>query len=165
MDARTSDASPEPGIQEGHNLHQKLWNDAYDSLEKDEDTAQFVGPYMETLAEVLDEERASDTFPPRASNGSAKIEGRKANKVSDGSTDISARLKDRTRRQEHMKKLVNDGKERVARASRITNTVGELTKPMVDLVMTIPHAAPAALPWAGFCVALQVSKRSFIPLV
>ncbi|KAL5352139.1 hypothetical protein ACLOAV_002084 [Pseudogymnoascus australis] len=155
-DARTSDASPEPGIQEGHNLHQKLWNDAYDSLEKDEDTAQFVGPYMETLAEVLDEERASDTFPLRASNGSAKIEGRKANKVSDGSTDISARLQDRTRRQEHMKKLVNDGKERVARASRITNAVGELTKPMVDVVMTIPHAAPAALPWAGFCVALQM---------
>ncbi|KFY96203.1 hypothetical protein V498_02822 [Pseudogymnoascus sp. VKM F-4517 (FW-2822)] len=81
VDAGTSDASPEPGIQEDHNLHQKLWNDAYDSLEKDEDTAQYVGPYIETLAEVLDEKRASDTFPLRASNGSDKIEGRKANKT------------------------------------------------------------------------------------
>ncbi|KAL5344830.1 hypothetical protein ACLOAV_010227 [Pseudogymnoascus australis] len=166
VDAGTSDASPESGVKEDHNLHQKLWNDAYDSLEKDEDSAKFVGPYMETLAEVLEEERANDTFPPRASNGSVKIEGRKAKKVSDGSTagatDISAKLKDRTRRQEHMKKLVNDGKERVARASRITNAVGDvantilLSKPIVDVVMTIPRAAPAALPWAGFCVAIQM---------
>ncbi|KAL5344303.1 hypothetical protein ACLOAV_010732 [Pseudogymnoascus australis] len=166
VDAGTSDASPESGIQEDHNLHQKLWNDAYDSLEKDEDAAKFVRPYMETLAEVLEEERAKDTFPPRGSNGSAKIEGRKAKKVSDGSsagtTDVSAKLKDRTRRQEHMQKLVNDGKERVAGAARITKAVGDvantilLTKPIVDVVMTIPHAAPAALPWAGFCVALHM---------
>lgn len=175
MDAGTSEVSQESGSQEDHNLHRKLWNDAYDSLEKDEDEAKFVGPYMQTLVEVLEEERAKETFPPGADDGSAGVGQRSAKKVSDGSTsgatDILAKLKDRTRRQEHMKNLVNDGKERVARASRVTNAVGDvadtilLTKPIVDAVITIPQAAPAALPWAGFIVALQVSKHLLIALV
>lgn len=144
--ATESAAQPDP------NLSQKLWNDAYDALVEDHDTVKVVESYLETLEVVLKEEKAKRVTEPSTSGG----------------TTILAELKDRAKRQEYMAKLVNDGKARVAKASRITNAIGDvadniyLAKPIVDIVMSIPQAAPAALPWAGFCIGLQVSNYSFI---
>ena len=80
--------------------------------------------------------------------------------------DLSAKLKDPTTRQMHMRELVHKGQEKISKASSITTGVGEVadfilsTKAMVDLVLqSVPQAAPAALPWAGVCLGLQVSNR------
>lgn len=97
--------------------------------------------------------------------------------ISDNSTeleklraDISAKLKDRTRRQMFMKMLVENGKAKVAKAQMISETLGNITgtilsiKPAVDVVLQIPQVAPAALPWAGICVGLEVSNNPPLPL-
>jgi hypothetical protein len=157
----------ESGTQQDQDLHQRLWDDAYDSLEKEEETTKFVEGYIKTLAKVLEDERSQGTSLTGASDVSLEIEGcmkEAANTPSTGPTDTLATLNDRTRRQEYMRKLVEDGKARVVKSSRITKAVGDvaetvlLTKPIIDVVMSIPQAAPAALPWAGFCVGLQVSN-------
>jgi hypothetical protein len=123
---------------------QRLWNAAYDSLEDDEE--ELVGSYAETLEAVLRFEASEDT-------------------ASDVINDVAAKLKDPSQRQIHMQKLVRDGQTKVAKASKITKGVGDFVetilkvKPMVDLaIQGIPQAAPAALPWAGVCVGLQVSQ-------
>jgi hypothetical protein len=157
----------ESGVHQDPNLSQKLWNDAYDSLEEDE--GKLVEGYRKTLAEVLVDEKlkdlkakkATDTSTVGASDVSAELEKLKA--------DISAELKDRTKRQMYMEKLVKEGKAKVAKASKITKGVGAVAetilsiKPIVDPVLkNIPQAAPAALPWAGVCVGLQVSNHHFL---
>ena len=80
--------------------------------------------------------------------------------------DARAKLEDPTTRQKHMKELVQKGQEKISKASRITAGVGDVAdfilsaKEMVDLVLqSVPQAAPAALPWAGVCLGLQVSNR------
>jgi hypothetical protein len=160
----------ESGTQQDQDIHQRLWDDAYDSLEKEEETTNFVEGYIKTLAKVLENEKSQGTSPTGASDVPLEIESRMkeaAKTPSTGTTDILATLKDRTRRQEYMRKLVEDGKARIAKSSRITKAVGDvadtvlLTKPIIDTVMNIPQAAPAALPWAGFCVSLQVSNYPF----
>ena len=120
----------------------KLWNAAYDSLESDE--AELVGSYVKVLETVLRSE---------SSEGPAL-----------GSGGVAAELEDPSQRQIHMQKLVKEGQAKVAKASKITKGVGDFVeailkvKPMVDLaIQGIPQAAPAALPWAGVCVGLQVS--------
>ena len=126
---------------------QRLWNDAYDSLENGNDTAELVKSYMKTLATVLKAEKAPDTSASRAS-------------------DVSAAPKDPTERQMHMKKLVEEGQAKVSTASKITKGVGDVAqfilsaKGMIDLaIQNIPQAA---LPWAGVCVGLQVSNHPSI---
>jgi hypothetical protein len=80
--------------------------------------------------------------------------------------DPSAKLKDSTMRQQHMKELVRKGQEKISKVSRITTGVGDVAnfilsaKAMIDLVLqSVPQAAPAALPWAGVCLGLQVGNR------
>jgi hypothetical protein len=67
--------------------------------------------------------------------------------------NVVAELKDPSKRQMHMKKLVEEGQAKVAKASKITRGVGDFAnailsvKPMIDLaIQNIPQAAPAALP-------------------
>ncbi len=78
--------------------------------------------------------------------------------------NITAEQKDPIQRQVHMQKLVKEGRARVVKASKITRGVGDFVEailkvmPMVDgAIQGIPQAAPAALPWAGVCLGLQVS--------
>ncbi|RYP64263.1 hypothetical protein DL770_009223 [Monosporascus sp. CRB-9-2] len=120
---------------------QRLWNAAYDSLEVED--AELVGSYMKTLEKVL----GGGTDEPSA-------------------TDFSAKLKDPTARQMHMRELVQKGQEKISKASRITTGVGKVAdfilsaKEMVDLVLRgVPQAAPAALPWAGVCLGLQILRN------
>jgi hypothetical protein len=83
--------------------------------------------------------------------------------------EILDELKDQTKRQMHMETLVENGKNKFANSSKITTAVNRFSKavlslkPVVDpLIENIPHAAPAALPWAGVCFGLQVSNISFV---
>ncbi|KAK0628670.1 hypothetical protein B0T17DRAFT_523403 [Bombardia bombarda] len=69
-------------------------------------------------------------------------------------------------RQQHMKELVQRGQEKISKASRITTGVGDVAdfilsaKAMVDTVIqSVPQAAPAALPWAGVCIGLQILRN------
>ncbi len=124
------------GVRQDPNLSQKLWNDAYDELEKDE--GKLVGTYVKILAGVLKDEKAAD---------------------------ISVQLEDRAERQAYMLKLMKEGQVKVAMASKIMEGVGDVAqfilsvKGIVDAaVQTNPQAA---LPWAGVCVGLQVSAHSF----
>ncbi|KAH8881388.1 WD40 repeat-like protein [Thozetella sp. PMI_491] len=121
-----------PGI----STSQSLWNAAYDSLEEDKDTKELVLSYLKTLTEVV-----------AAGDINASTED----------------LKDPSKRQIFMEKVVKEGTAKVARASKITKVIGDFAeailkaKPMVDLAIGgIPQAAPAALPWAGVCIGLQI---------
>lgn len=109
----------------------RLWNAAYDSLEKEKDTAKLAGSYIEILVKVL----------------GVKYDG--------------ADLNDPNKRQELMKELVQAGQAKIATSSKIIEGVGDIAgfilsaKGMIDAaIQNIPQAA---LPWAGVCVGLQVS--------
>lgn len=123
---------------------QELWNAAYDSLEENEDSGELVRCYLKTLMTVL------GTKPDMVSN-----------------LDISADLKDPTRRQMIMKKLVEEGQAKISTPSNVTKRVGGVVefilsvKGMVDAaIQTNPQAA---LPWAGVCFGLQVSGALAFP--
>jgi hypothetical protein len=121
---------------------QRLWNAAYDSLENNE--AELVGSYIKVLEAVLSSQASKDPASDVA--------------------NFAAELKDPSQRQAHIQKLVKDGLAKTAKASSITNGVRDFVeailsvKPVVDFATEdIPQAAPAALPWAGVCIGLQVS--------
>jgi hypothetical protein len=146
--ARLVESLPKPAATENTeqpilllSASQRLWNAAYDSLERED--AELVQSYVNTLEQVL---------------GVKKLELSAA--------DVSAKLKDPTTRQIYMRELVQKGQEKIFKASGITTGVGEVAdfilsaKEMVDLVLrSVPQAAPAALPWAGVCLGLQVSNH------
>jgi hypothetical protein len=121
---------------------QRLWNAAYDGLENNE--AELVGSYVKVLEAVLCSEASKDPASDVAS--------------------VAAELKDPSQRQAQMQKLVKEALAKIAKASKIANGAGDFVeailsvKPMVDLaIQDMPQAAPAALPWAGVCIGLQVS--------
>lgn len=126
-------------------ISQKLWNEAYDSLEDDNETAKLVMSYVKTLTIVLEAKKTPDTS-------------------ASGTGDVSAELKDPTKREELMKELVKAGIVKISKASKIANAVGTfaqsilLAKEMID--PAIGNIPQAALPWAGVCVGLQVSTHS-----
>jgi len=124
---------------------QRLWNDAYDSLEHDNDTAKLVKAYVKTLTKVLE----ANTAPSISTSEPS---------------DVSIELKDSTKRQMYMKKLVEEGRTKVFTTSKITKGVDDVAqfilsaKRMIDL--TIQNIPQAALSWADVCVELQVSTHS-----
>jgi hypothetical protein len=191
----------ESEVQQDPKPSQKLWNDAYDSLKRDED--RLVEAYRKILAEVLVDKMLNDLKARKATDTSAaggrdvfvelknikaeiidQLKDPKAQKTTDtsaaGASDASAEhedlkakildeLKDPTKRQMHMKMLVENGKAKVAKASKVTKGVGDFAKailsvkPIIDSVIQYtPQAAPAALPWAGVCFGLEVSNNHFL---
>ncbi|KAK4106780.1 hypothetical protein N658DRAFT_555574 [Parathielavia hyrcaniae] len=119
-------------------VSERLWNAAYDSLETD--NAELVMSYVRTLETVLG-----------ANPGVAP------------DTNISAELHNPTKRQTHMRRLVEEGQAKISRASKTTNGAGDVAdfvlsvKGMIDLaVQCVPQAA---LPWAGVCVGLQILQN------
>ncbi|CAK7214687.1 hypothetical protein SEUCBS140593_002265 [Sporothrix eucalyptigena] len=118
-------------------ISQRLWNDAYDCLKKDEDTAKLVGAYEITLIKVVRAEASAS-----------------------GAADDSTELDDPETRQRYMKMLVKEGQTRISKVSKITKGIGEFadlvlnSKGIVDLV--VQNFPQAALPWAGVCAGLQI---------
>lgn len=120
---------------------QRLWNAAYDNLENDENTAKLVKSYVEILAGVLETTGAADTSISTTD-------------------DNSIELKDPIKRQTYMRKLVEEGRKKIATTSKITegggNVVGYIEKAKGMIDAAIGNIPQAALPWAGVCVGLQV---------
>lgn len=123
-------------------ISQRVWNAAYDNLATG--NAKLVESYVRTLAHVLETEASEESMWD--------------------ADNIAAKLKDPSKRQEYLTKLVVQGQKKVTEGSKIMKAVGGFAnailvlKPTVDiLIQNIPQAAPAALPWGGFCVGLQVS--------
>jgi hypothetical protein len=130
----------ESGNQQNEDVSGKLWDQAYDEIEEKED--KLVEAYLTALTAALGEKKAGDAS---------------------GTVNISAKLKDRTKRRELLEMLMKNGKKRVEMQVKISAGVGNVAetilkvKPfMEDIVLKIPQASPAALPWAGVCIGLTV---------
>ena len=136
----------------------ELWNDAYDQLEVEEETVKTASAYRETLAELLTNDEI--TSGPSTTATGTRIDRASRNVIK---AKILEGLTDRSRRQEMLARFVKDGQEK-AKTSKFVDRVGRIAdtilqaKPAVDVVLHVPHAAPAALPWAGVCVCLKVSS-------
>ncbi|KAM0664061.1 hypothetical protein ACQRIU_007062 [Beauveria bassiana] len=78
------------------------------------------------------------------------------------STSILAKLKDPAKRQMLLEMLVSRGQLKVKKTEGIAKAAGYVAekglfiKPAVDLILQIPQAAPAALPWAGICLGMKM---------
>lgn len=112
---------------------------AYDALEKEDE--DLVSSYITALEKVLGHRNTTSSV--------------------DGQPELG--LHDPTKRQIHMRRLVEEGRAKVLSSSQIVEGVGniakfvDLTKGVVDLA--IQNVPQAALPWAGVCVGLQVGAR------
>jgi hypothetical protein len=166
------------------NLSEKLWNRAYNTLEKEE--AKLVKAYVRALVEVLVSEASKDSHVKQSKDIVSTMldepRGHMAmiiNRIKEATSlkaskdpaerekleaDVSAKLENPAKRQEFMEMLVENGKAKVSKALKVSETIGNVAgtilsiKPAVDIVLQIPQAAPAALPWAGICVGLEVSN-------
>jgi hypothetical protein len=133
---------------------QKLWDDAYDKLEAEAETEGLVKAYRDTLAEVLVNERLGDHKAKNSASAKAERKNLKDR--------ILEELRDRSQRQAHLNRLVKDGREKFSKPAKLIDGLDAFAqavlsiKPGVDLALQIPQAAPAALPWAGVCIGLQV---------
>ncbi|KAJ3579376.1 hypothetical protein NPX13_g1192 [Xylaria arbuscula] len=122
-------------------LSEGLWNTAYDNLEDKE--KDLVSSYVRVLLQVL---QGEGDGPPSA---------------------ISlAVMKDPVMRQEVMRQLVRKGQERISSVYKITTKMSDAAglvlsvRGLVDLTLqSVPQAAPAALPWAGVCIGLQILQN------
>ncbi|PMD15918.1 hypothetical protein NA56DRAFT_323603 [Hyaloscypha hepaticicola] len=112
---------------------------------------------METLAEVLVDKELEDLKVKDSAR--AKAERMNLKKK------ILEELGDRTQRQARLNKIVEDGRNRVDKQDKQAKVIDGLDalaqgvlkiKPAIDIVLQIPQAAPAALPWAGVCIGLQI---------
>ncbi|KAI1170278.1 WD40-repeat-containing domain protein [Nemania sp. FL0916] len=121
-------------------VSQVLWNAAYDKIEADK--GELVESYVEILKSVLGSEGGAAT------------------------TEIVNARDNQIERQNYMRELVKKGRERIENTSKITTKVGSIadfilsSKGIVDLtIQALPQAAPAALPWAGVCLALDILQN------
>lgn len=115
-------------------ISQRLWDDAYEGLANASDTSEIVEGYVKTLAKELHGQ---------------------------GNCDVATEMKDPTKRQMYMKKLVEDGLTKHSTLSKVSGGVGDFAgfilsaKEVVDFA--VKCAPQAALPWAGVCIGLEVS--------
>lgn len=81
-------------------------------------------------------------------------------------TIVLAKLKDPTKRQMFLEMLVRRGQSGVKKTEDISKAAGYVAdkilslKPAMDVILRIPRAAPAALPWAGICLGMKVRVQS-----
>jgi hypothetical protein len=124
----------------------RLWNAAYDNLQEGRDTAELVKSYLKVLATVL---KTGDTSGVSTSR--------------DG--DLSAQVKDPIRRQQYLKKLVEEGVKKVDMSPKTKKAVGDITQFMLSAKRMINLAVRNILPWAGVCLGLQVAVNTRTLLV
>lgn len=158
------------------NLSQNLWNQAFDQLAKDEES--LVEAYLKILAKLLLDNTLEDVTAKESKEYLTQLLGRhEVSKRGDSSVprlsqaavkNLKAELGDHTQRQKFMTMLVEDGKAKALKSQKIAETLGNVAgtllsvKPIVDAVLQIPQTAPAALPWAGICVGLNLSYNSVL---
>lgn len=128
---------PSENTNEQFTKSQEVWNDAFNSLAQYDDTKTLVERYTNTLNINLGNGAANDATPEQSKSAAA--------------------------RQAEMALLVKNDQKKIKRSSKITRKIGSfiesilLAKPLGDfLIENIPQAAPAAIPWAATCGALQV---------
>lgn len=126
---------------------QELWNAAFQSIEETPEGKELAQKYLKILGTTLGD----------AGNNVC---------LADNSAAESDEPDAATIRQRDMINLVRTGLKKVEKSTKITNTMAAFAeavlaaKPLADFVIQIvPHAAPAALPWAGVCAGLQVSTN------
>ncbi|KAI0188765.1 hypothetical protein EV127DRAFT_116687 [Xylaria flabelliformis] len=121
-----------------HSTSQRLWNTAYDDLEKNEETADLVKSYINILNKALSTETCNTSTPE----------------------NNFTELENPADRQEHMRKLVEEGQKRFATTSKITgglqNVIGYIEKIRRVIDVAIGSIPQAALPWAGVSIGLQI---------
>ncbi|EPE03477.1 nacht and wd40 domain protein [Ophiostoma piceae UAMH 11346] len=115
---------------------QEVWNEAFNRIEEDQETAELFQAYMKVL---------NDTLGSSSDGGDDDTVG-----------DMEAESRSAATRQKQMARLVKEGQEKIQRTSKITKAVGDFVeavlvlKPAGDFVIkNIPQASPAALPWAS----------------
>ncbi|KAK5055224.1 hypothetical protein LTR84_012974 [Exophiala bonariae] len=146
---RSASAPAEPAtqiaiepIEEPANLSQTLWDAAYEIIESEH--ADLMKNYLSVLRKFLETGKTVEqiTLPD--------------------ALELSAKLNKKVDRQAYMAQLVKTGKSKIERSSKVSLVVGTLAggilklQPLIDVVMAVPQAAPAAIPWAGVCVGLQM---------
>lgn len=119
---------------------------------------------MKCLRKALEDEKAAAHRTRALANDvGTERNNLEAKKVTDNS-DIPAEIQDRAKRQEYLQMLVRIGKEKVEKASKISKTIGAIAstilkaQPFMAIINQVPQAAPAAIPWAGACLVLEVSS-------
>jgi hypothetical protein len=157
-----SDTATKPSNLQNVDRSAELWNEAHNQLEGDEETANVFNAYRETLAELLTNEELEARKAAAPVTGTATVPSKedpavrnaiKANKLD--------QLRDRTQRQELLNRFVEEGRDKIKlrKMGERIGTVAEAilkAQPVVNIALQVPHAAPAALPWAGVVVGLQI---------
>ncbi|KAK5635838.1 hypothetical protein RRF57_011550 [Xylaria bambusicola] len=122
-------------------VSEELWNTAYDELKEAE--AELVGSYMKILKKFLGDQNGDPT-----------------------AEDHLDQMNNLLERPEYMRELVKRGKERVEKASKIATKVSSVanfilsSRGIIDFTLkAVPQAAPAALPWAGVCLGLEMLQN------